>query len=62
MKPKLDKRAAMEAAIRAGRPFDEIARQLGYKNAMSALVMAHRWGLNTLHPRSFMNRNKTAQR
>ena len=51
--PVPEKREAMKAKLEAGYCFDVIARELGYKDARSAWTMAHRWGLHTLHPRSY---------
>jgi hypothetical protein len=55
-KPQLEKRAAMQRMIETGYLFEQIAQELGYLNARSAKVMAHRWGLNTLHPNSLWYR------
>lgn len=55
-KPDVEKRARMKQLIEQGVSIGEIAARLGYANRRSAFVMAHRWGLNTLLPESFVQR------
>ncbi len=51
------RRSTMKRLLEAGIPLEDVAKQLGYANRASALVMATRWGLNILRPESFQNRS-----
>ncbi len=54
----LSKREEMKRLILAGTDLETIASQLGYASGRAALVMATRWGLNTLRPESYIYKGR----